>query len=136
MAKRNQSASRGAPFTKTVKRVILPGRPRGGRHAKRVDASFAGFLRRLRRLEFGLLHLLGEFPNFDLDKFVDDVRRLERDAETQSSGRPVRGGKVSLPYEGSSPGEDEGTSQDIVGPESRGEDSPFPPSPPTQTEKD
>ncbi len=136
MASRKTNASRGAPFTKTFKRSNIPGRTREGRHAKRVDASFAGFLKRLRRLEFAVLHLCGEMEDFSLDAFVDAVKHLERDAKVESSGRSVRGGKVSLPYEGSSPGEDEGASQNFVGLESGGEDSPFPPSPPPQTEKE
>ncbi len=137
MANRNQSASRGAPFTVTVKSRTLPGRPRGGRHAKRVDASFAGFLRRLRRLEFGVLALLGKAPKgFNLDQFVKDVLSLEADAKIESRGSTVRRGAIQVPLEGTGRGQGEGTPSDPERLESGGEDSPFPPSPPTQGEKE
>ncbi len=134
MAKRNSNASRGAPFTKTFKRVNMPGRTRGGRHAKRVDASFAGFSRRLRRLEFAVLHLIGEFDEFDLDKFKDAVLSLEADAKIEGRRDYDERGAIQVPLEGSRPGQGERADRAGSGSEGGGEDSPFPPSPPPQTE--
>ncbi len=134
---RKSSASRTVAFTRSVKRDKIPGRTRGGRHAKRVDASFAGFLRRLRRLEFGVLHLAGEIPRFDMDKFKQDVLSLEADAQIESRGRNVRRGEVQVSHEGRARRQAEGASQDIRRPESGdGESSPFAPGPPVHDEED
>ncbi len=137
MRKRKSSASRATPFTRSVKRDKLPGRPRGGRHAERVDASFAGFLRRLRRLEFGVLALMGHGPrDFDLDRFAQDVLSLEADAKKASRGRHVRGSEVQVPHEGDLDRKAARKAKNLRRPESGdedGESSPFPPGEPDET---
>ncbi len=136
MRKRKQSASRATPLKRSFKRDNLPGRTRGGRHAERVDASFAGFLRRLRRLEFGVLALMGHGPkDFDLDRFVESVLSLEADAKIESRGRNVRGGEVQVPHEGRAQRKTARKAKNLRRPESGNEDgesSPFPPGDPDE----
>ena len=130
-----RSASRNVPWTRSVPRGNIQGRTRGGRHGNRVDASFAGFLRRLRRLEFAVLHLSGNAPRFDMDKFARDVLSLEADAQIESRGRNVRGSEVQVPHERGTTGEASREAENLRRPESGDEDgelSPFPPGEPDE----
>ncbi len=132
---RKRSASRSVPFTRSVNRDKLKGGRGRGRHGNRVDASFAGFMRRLRRLEFALLHLLGHDSKFDVDKFVESVIRLEADAKIESRGRNLRGGEVQVPHEGGTQWKAPRASKNLRRPESGDEDgelSPFPPGEPDE----
>ncbi len=136
MGRGKRSASRSTPFTRSVKRANLPGRPRGGRHAQRVDASFAGFLRRLRRLEFGVLALMGRgAKDFDLDRFYNDVISLEADAKIESRGGDVRGSEVQISHEGDLDRKASRKAKNLRRSESGdedGESSPFPPGEPDE----
>ncbi len=133
MGRSKQSASRTVPFTRSVKRDRIPGRTRGGRHAERVDASFAGFLRRLRRLEFAVVALVKLDRKFDFDSFVRDVLLLEADAVEKSRGGNLRGSEVQVPHEGGAKRKAARAAKDLRGSESGDEDgeiSPFPPGAP------
>ncbi len=136
MANRKTSASRNAPFTKTISRdKIKGGRGRGRR--SRPLAALPLLLGRLRRLELGVLHLCGEYPDFDLDSFSRAVLALETDAEIEKSWRPVRRGEVQIPYEGPAPGQGERTAQDVERLEDRHQGPPpFAPGPPVQDEEE
>ncbi len=136
MGRSKRSASKNVPWTRSVRRDKIKGRTREGRHGNRVDASFAGFLRRLRRLEFGVLALMGHGPkDFDLDRFAKDVLSLEADAQIQSRGGNVRRGEVQVPYEGYTDREAARAAKNLRRPESGdedGESSPFPPGEPDE----
>ncbi len=79
---------------------------------------------------------MGRGPkDFDLDRFSEDVLRLEADAVKESRGGNVRGGEVQVPHEGSTPGEASREAKNLRGPESGNEDgelSPFPPGEPDE----
>ncbi len=135
MGRNKRSASRNVPWTRSVQRANIKGWTREGRHGNRVDASFAGFLRRLRRLEFAVLHLSGNASRFDLDQFVLDVLSLEADAQIESRGRNVRRGEVQVPHEGGTTGETPREAENLRRPEGGDEDgeiSPFPPGEPDE----
>jgi len=133
MGRDKRSASKSVPWTRSVPRDKIKGRTREGRHAKRVDASFAGFLRRLRRLEFAVVALVKLDRKFDFDRFVKDVLLLEADAVEISRGGNLRGGEVQVSHEGGASGQAARASQNLRGSESGnvdGEISPFPPGAP------
>ncbi len=136
MSKRSKrSASKSVPWTRSIQRDKIPGRTRGGRHAERVDASFAGFLRRLRRLELGVVAMVRLDRKFDLERFCDDVLLLEADAVEKSRGRNVRGSEVQVPHEGGAKRKAARAAKNLRGPESGDEDgeiSPFPPGEPDE----
>ncbi len=100
---RKRSASANRVMTKSWKRDIIPGRPRGGEPTKSAPPGYARLLIRLRRCELAVAYLSGEAKTdaFDIDSFVKAVLELHRDA-----GRsPDEGSQIPVPQEGAPTGE-------------------------------
>ncbi len=103
------SASASRPWTRHIKRATLQGGGRG-KKGKPFFRGEAAYVRRLRRLEIGVLHLCGKISidHRALDKLLESMLELKDVKEPVGSGGQDAREALPIPHPGPADGQGEG----------------------------